>query len=61
VEDRRRLRPEASEVLRLVSDNSLAAQRLGWKPVISLEEGLDHTIAWIRANLHRYKTGTYEF
>ncbi len=61
VEDRRRLRPEASEVLRLVSDNSLAVQRLGWKPSVTLEEGLDRTIAWVRENLHRYKVGMYEF
>lgn len=61
VEDRRRLRPEASEVLRLVSDNSLARQRLKWKPSVSLDEGLDRTIEWIRGNLHRYHVGVYEF
>ncbi len=60
-EDRQRLRPEASEVLRLVSDNSLAVQRLGWKPSVTLDEGLRRTIEWIRANLHRYKVGVYEF
>ncbi|NUQ84517.1 MAG: GDP-mannose 4,6-dehydratase [Anaerolineales bacterium] len=60
-EDRRRLRPEASEVLRLVSDNSLAVQRLGWKPSVALDEGLRLTIEWIRDNLHRYTVGTYEF
>ncbi|GAB4458751.1 MAG: SDR family NAD(P)-dependent oxidoreductase [Anaerolineales bacterium] len=60
-EDRHRLRPEASEVLRLVSDNSLAVQRLGWKPSVTLDEGLGRTIEWIRGNLHRYKVGAYEF
>jgi len=60
-EDRRRLRPEASEVLRLVSDHSLAVQRLGWKPSVTLDEGLARTIEWIRGNLHRYKAGAYEF
>jgi dTDP-glucose 4,6-dehydratase len=60
-EDRRRLRPEASEVLRLVSDNSLAVQRLGWRPSVALDEGLRLTIEWIRGNLHRYQVGTYEF
>jgi NAD dependent epimerase/dehydratase len=43
-----RLRPEASEVMRLLSDNSLAHSSLGWSPHISLEEGLQRTIAWAR-------------
>jgi len=60
-EDSHRLRPEASEVLRLLSDNSLAVQRLGWKPEFTLDQGLDQTIAWIRGHLDRYQIGTYEF
>lgn len=60
-EDSQRLRPEASEVMRLVSDNSLAVQRLGWRPQVTLDQGLDLTIAWIRENLDRYRVGTYEF
>src|SRR5574341_338946 len=38
--DPERLRPEPSEVMRLLSDNSLAGQRLGWKPEITLDQGL---------------------
>jgi len=56
-----RLRPESSEVLRLVSGNSLAAQRLGWEPEFTLDQGLEHTIAWIRDHLERYQIGVYEF
>jgi NAD dependent epimerase/dehydratase len=59
--DPARLRPEASEVMRLVSDHSLAAAQLGWQPAISLDEGLDRTIAWIKKNLDRYRIGSYEF
>ncbi len=59
--DAARIRPRDSEVLRLLSDNSLARQRLGWAPVISLDEGLDRTIAWIRANLDQFRVGIYEF
>jgi dTDP-glucose 4,6-dehydratase len=59
--DPQRLRPEPSEVLRLLSDNSLARQRLSWQPEVTLEEGLDHTIAWIRDHLDLYRVGTYEF
>lgn len=60
-EDSQRLRPEASEVMRLLSDNSLAVQKLGWRPQVTLDQGLDLTIAWIRENLERYRVGTYEF
>ena len=59
--DPERLRPEPSEVLRLLSDNSLAGQRLGWGPEVTLDEGLDQTIAWIRDHLELYRVGTYEF
>lgn len=45
-----RLRPSASEVQRLRSDNSKAAARLGWKPAMSFEEGLKNVIAWFVAH-----------
>jgi NAD dependent epimerase/dehydratase len=44
--DPARLRPEASEVMRLMSDNSLARRLLGWSPRVSLEEGIARTVAW---------------
>lgn len=56
-----RLRPQKSEVMRLLSDNSLARARLGWEPSIGLDEGLDRTIMWIKENLDRYRVGIYEF
>jgi len=59
--DPARLRPAGSEVLRLISDNRLAAERLGWKPAVSLDEGLGRTIDWIRSHLELYQVGTYEF
>lgn len=58
--DPERLRPEKSEVLRLLSDNSLARDRLKWSPSVSLEEGLDRTIAWIKGNLDQFRVGIYE-
>jgi dTDP-glucose 4,6-dehydratase len=57
--DSQRLRPEKSEVERLVADSSLARERLGWEPVVSLEEGLTHTIAWIEGHMERYRPGVY--
>ncbi len=56
-----RLRPERSEVLRLLSDNSLARKELGWAPEVDLEDGLDRTISWIKNHLDLYRIGTYEF
>ena len=56
-----RLRPEHSEVLRLLSDNTLARKTLNWEPQVSLDEGLDQTIAWIKLHLDLYQIGAYEF
>jgi NAD dependent epimerase/dehydratase len=59
--DAQRLRPEHSEVLRLLSDNRLARDVLGWSPEVSLEEGLRKTMAWIAAHIDSYRPGVYEF
>ena len=59
--DSLRLRPERSEVLRLISDNRLARERLGWQPETSLEDGLDQTISWISEHIERYQPDVYQF
>ncbi len=59
VEEAQRVRPEKSEVLKLVSNNKKAQSRLGWKPEIGLEEGLRQTIAWFEENRHHYKPARY--
>jgi nucleoside-diphosphate-sugar epimerase len=56
-----RLRPEKSEVLRLISDNRLARESLGWSPEVGLDEGLEKTIEWIAKNLDRYQPDQYQF
>ncbi|MGB8214207.1 MAG: SDR family NAD(P)-dependent oxidoreductase [Anaerolineales bacterium] len=56
-----RLRPEKSEVLRLVSDNRLAREVLGWFPQVDLDQGLDRTIKWISTNIEHYQPGRYQF
>ena len=55
-----RLRPQKSEVQRLLSDNRHAQQLLKWSPKVSLREGLLKTIAWISDNLSLYQTGIYQ-
>ncbi|MEL7643446.1 MAG: GDP-mannose 4,6-dehydratase [bacterium] len=59
--DSQRLRPQNSEVMRLISDNSRARKVIGWKPETSFEQGLENTIAWIRQHLDLYRIGKYEF
>jgi NAD dependent epimerase/dehydratase len=54
-----RLRPSGSEVERLLADPAIAQTLLGWQPKISLEEGLERTIAWVKDNLESYRSGTY--
>jgi dTDP-glucose 4,6-dehydratase len=55
-----RLRPEKSEVQRLLSDNSKAKTVLGWEPQVTLTQGLEKTIEWIKQNLDRYQIGVYK-
>ncbi|HKG62172.1 MAG TPA: SDR family NAD(P)-dependent oxidoreductase [Pyrinomonadaceae bacterium] len=54
-----RVRPENSEVDRLLADSRKGQSILGWTPKYSLEEGLMATIEWIRNNSERYRTGIY--
>jgi dTDP-glucose 4,6-dehydratase len=58
--DSSRLRPEKSEVQRLLSDNTLARQRLGWQPSVSLQQGLQATITWISEHLDQYRSDKYQ-
>jgi NAD dependent epimerase/dehydratase len=54
-----RKRPENSEVERLLASNEKARRLLGWTPKVTLEDGLERTIAWMRDNLDRYRLGAY--
>ncbi len=55
-----RLRPRRSEVNRLLADNRLAKEVLGWEPQVTLEEGIKRTVSWIAAHLERYQVGKYQ-
>ena len=52
-----RVRPQNSEVERLIADNSKASSLLGWKPAVSLDDGLRRTIDWIQEHLEEYRPG----
>jgi len=53
--DRDRIRPEHSEVERLLCDNKKAKSLLSWEPTISLEEGLRQTIEWFTSHAQIYR------
>lgn len=57
--ERKRLRPDNSEVERLLGSNKKIHSMTDWQPSIFLAEGLDRTIAWYRDHLHYFKKGTY--
>lgn len=61
VAEKQRMRPKKSEVYRLWCDNTKIKKLTGFKPQVTLEEGLVRTIEWFSdpANLAKYKTGIY--
>jgi nucleoside-diphosphate-sugar epimerase len=54
-----RLRPEKSEVNRLLGDATKLRAMTGWQPQYTFEQGLAETIAFLRGHLGEYKVGTY--
>ena len=58
-QENQRLRPEKSEVERLCGDASKAKRFCGWEPQVSLSEGLDRTIQWVREHKDYFKTDAY--
>ncbi|KMO29591.1 NAD-dependent dehydratase [Methylobacterium tarhaniae] len=54
-----RMRPEQSEVHKLISDNGLAARALDWKPRVSIDEGLSRMIDFVQSNPGFYSTDRY--
>jgi NAD dependent epimerase/dehydratase len=59
VTDDKRVRPENSEVMKLVCDNRLARDLAGWEPKVSLKEGIGMTGDWMKEHVGSYKTGIY--
>lgn len=54
-----RLRPEKSEVNRLLGSNEKIKRMTNWGPKYNLEQGLAETIEWMRNNLDKYKIDIY--
>ena len=61
ISDDIRLRPEKSEVERLLGSNEKILRLTGWHPKINLKQGIRETIAWFKnaENLRQYKWNCY--
>lgn len=59
--DEERIRPEKSEVFRLIGDNKKIKEMTSWSPSYDLYKGLEETVAWFKkdANLSKYKSWLY--
>ncbi len=57
--DEDRLRPEKSEVNRLLGSNAKILELTDWKPQYTFEQGLAETIEFLRHNLDKYKVDIY--
>ncbi|MBI9094594.1 MAG: SDR family oxidoreductase [Sphaerochaeta sp.] len=57
--DEERLRPENSEVNRLLGSNEKIKRLTNWSPSYSLEQGLAETIEFFKGNLEKYKIDIY--
>lgn len=59
IEDGGRIRPEKSEVFKLICDNRKAKELLNWQPKITLNEGLIQTIDFIQKNIASFNSDKY--
>ena len=57
--DEQRIRPEKSEVNRLLGSNEKIKQLTKWRPQYSLGQGLAETTEFIERNLDKFKVGIY--
>lgn len=57
--DEQRLRPEKSEVNRLLGSNEKIKRLTDWSPQYTLAQGIQNTISWIKDNIQYYKSDLY--
>ncbi|MBF89501.1 MAG: NAD-dependent dehydratase [Candidatus Marinimicrobia bacterium] len=57
--EKRRIRPENSEVERLVCSNKKLLENSSWKPSYNLEKGLKETVEWFKENPQLNKPKLY--
>ncbi len=59
LEDFGRVRPQKSEVFKLICDNRKAKELLDWGPKVSLKEGLIQTVNFIQNNISSFNSDQY--
>jgi NAD dependent epimerase/dehydratase len=59
ITDAARIRPEKSEVNRLLADNRLISMLTEWRSEVQFREGLVLTLSWIKDNLNRFDPKEY--
>jgi NAD dependent epimerase/dehydratase len=57
--DEDRIRPEKSEVSRLLADNSVISRLTGWTSEVSFQDGLERTYRWVEKNIQHFDVNTY--
>lgn len=59
IAENQRVRPEKSEVMKLICDYSKANKLMGWTPAFSLEDGLKEVVEFMRVNKPEIEVGKY--
>jgi NAD dependent epimerase/dehydratase len=59
VQEKQRMRPELSEVRKLVSDNTLARNKMNWSPKVTLDDGLRSTIEFVGSHRDLFGSDGY--
>lgn len=57
--DDQRLRPDKSEVNRLLGSNAKIKELTDWEQKYTFEQGIAETIEWIAGNMNKYKSDIY--
>lgn len=57
--DENRLRPQKSEVNRLLGSNEKIKKLTNWESKYTFEDGINETIDWFRQNIDKYKVNIY--
>jgi nucleoside-diphosphate-sugar epimerase len=58
-QDPARIRPQASEVMRLISDNGMLRSATTWKNETNIDAGFQKTVEWLRSHLDLYRPDRY--
>lgn len=59
ISDDERIRPEKSEVNRLLADNAKIHQLTEWKSSVPFQEGLEKTVRWIEKNMEYFDVDNF--